>query len=92
MYDDAPRNEAASTPVTATARYAVGTRVCVWNQFLEQWSGGFEVAELRPAGYRLRRVSDGHVISDVFSFDDVLVERRRNPLRGITGSQLDRRA
>jgi len=69
----------------------VGTSVCVWNQFLDQWSGGFEVAEIQPLGYLLRRMSDGHVLRDVFAFDDVLVERRRNPMRGIVGSHLDRR-
>jgi hypothetical protein len=36
-------------------------------------------------------VSDGRVFEQVFAFDEVVVERRRDPLRGLGHSYLDRR-
>lgn len=93
MHDTAP-NDIHSVGLadgTRTSTLHVGARVCVWNHFLDRWCGGFEVAEEAASGYRLRRVSDGYVLPDVFAFDDVLVERRRNNVRGIEGSHLDRR-
>lgn len=69
----------------------VGTRVYVCDRFLGNWSSGFEVAEVLPHGYRLRRLTDDRVFPDVFTFDDVRLERRRHPLRGTEGSHLDRR-
>ena len=69
----------------------VGTKVYVRNRFLGDWITGFKVAEVLGEGYRLRRLSDDHVFPDIFSFDDVRMERRQQPLRGITGSYLDRR-
>ncbi len=70
---------------------AVGTKVCVRNRFLGEWTTGFEVAEVLDDGCRIRRLSDDHVFPDVFAFDDVRLERRQQPLRGISGSYLDRR-
>jgi hypothetical protein len=69
----------------------VGTKIYVRNRFLGDWITGFKVAEVLGDGYRIRRLSDDHVFPDVFSFDDVRLERRQHPLRGITGSHLDRR-
>jgi len=69
----------------------VGTKVCVRNRFLGDWTTGFHVAEVLRDGYRIRRVSDGHVFPDVFPFTDVRLERRQQPLREISGSHLDRR-
>jgi len=69
----------------------VGTRICVRNRFLGDWTTGFLVAEVHTSGYRIRRLSDGHAFPDVFPFDDVRLERRQQPLRGISGSYLDRR-
>ena len=54
-----------------------GTRVDVRNRFVGTWSHGFEVAEHVDGGYRVLRLSDGSVLPDVFSADDVRAERRR---------------
>jgi len=69
----------------------VGTRVCVRNRFLGDWTSGFKVAEVLRDGYRIRRISDGQAFPDVFPFEEVRLERRKQPLRGIVGSFLDRR-
>jgi hypothetical protein len=69
----------------------VGTKVYVRNRFLGDWSTGFEVAVVLSDGYHIRRLSDGQVFPDVFVFDDVRLERRQQPLRGIAGSHHDRR-
>lgn len=69
----------------------VGTPVYVRNRFLGDWSSGFKVAEVLDDGYRLRRLSDGQVFTDVFPFHDVHRERRQHPLRGVDESWLDRR-
>jgi hypothetical protein len=87
----APKTEPAGSAISHPDDLAVGTKVCVWNQFLGRWTGGFEVAEVLERGYYLRRVSDRHVFNEVFNFEDVMVERRRNPSRDITSSHLDRR-
>lgn len=68
----------------------VGTNVCVRNRFLGDWITGFKVAEVLGDGYRIRRLLDDCVFPDVFAFEDVQRERRQHPLRGITGSYLDR--
>jgi hypothetical protein len=70
---------------------AVGTKVCVRNRFLGDWTSGFEVAEVQRFGCRIRRLSDGHEFPDVFSFDDVRLERRTHHWPGIAGSRFDRR-
>jgi hypothetical protein len=57
----------------------VGTTVYVRDRFLGNWCSGFEVAEVLPDGYRLLRLTDHRVFPDVFSFDDVHLERRANP-------------
>lgn len=71
-------------------RLAIGTKVCVRNRFLGNWSGGFQVAEVLDSGYRLSRITDGHLLPEVFPPDEVLVERRRNPMRNTDESYLDR--
>jgi len=68
-----------------------GTQVCVRNRFLGDWNTGFAVAEVLGNGYRIRRLSDGHDFPDVFSFEDVRLEQRQQPLRRLGGSYLDRR-
>lgn len=68
----------------------VGTKVCVRNRFLGDWSGGFEVFEVLDSGYRISRITDRHVLPEVFGPDEVRLERRRNPMRGIDESYLDR--
>ena len=71
--------------------FAVGSKVFVRNRFIGHWSVGFEIVEVVDDGYRLRRQSDGQLFPDVFSFRDVLEERRRHPRRGVDESYLDRR-
>ena len=55
-----------------------GTPVDVRSRFVGSWSRGFEVAEqVAEHGYRLRRVSDGTVLPDVFSDEEVRPEHQR---------------
>lgn len=54
-----------------------GTRVEVRGRFDGTWSRGFEVAEVLPDGYRLKRLSDGTVLPVEFDVDDVRKEKRR---------------
>ena len=68
----------------------VGMKICVRNRFLGDWSMGFEVADVLGDGYRIRRISDGLCFPDVFPLDDVRLERRQDPERGVVGSCLDR--
>jgi hypothetical protein len=67
----------------------VGTKVYVRSRYLGQWCGGFEVAAVSGDGYRIRRISDGHAFPDVFSFEEVHLERRHQPR--VETSYLDRR-
>jgi hypothetical protein len=68
----------------------IGTQICVRDRFLGNWSSGFVVAGVLPGGYHIRRLSDGLTFPDLFPVDDVRMERRREPDRGIAGSYLDR--
>ncbi len=70
---------------------AVGTRVYVRDRYLGNWCSGFEVAEVLPDGYRLRRMTDHRVFRDLFPFDDVRLERRQQSRRESEESWLDRR-
>ena len=54
-----------------------GTKVDVRNRYQGTWVRGFEVAEATEEGYRLRRLSDGSILSEVFSRDDVRRQRNR---------------
>jgi hypothetical protein len=56
---------------------APGTKVDVRNRYQGTWVRGFEVAEAVDGGYRIRRLSDGSVLGELFSRDDVRRERRR---------------
>ena len=59
-----------------------GTHVEVRSRFEQDWSRGFEIAEivnLDPASqYRVRRRSDGSVLPVLFEEDDLREERRRS--------------
>ena len=70
---------------------AVGTEARVWNHYLRRWTGGFTIAEVLADGYRLCRLSDGHVFSHVFSTLEVMEERRKFQEPGVQGTYLDRR-
>jgi len=48
-----------------------GAAVSVRTRYLGSWSNGFEVASPLRTGYRVRRVSDGAVFSEVVAFEDV---------------------
>jgi hypothetical protein len=63
---------------TSDLTLEVGAQVCVRNRFLGNLSSGFEVTEVLPDGYRIRRVADGMTFPDVFPIDDVLPERRHS--------------
>jgi hypothetical protein len=69
---------------------AVGTKVCVRDRFLGEWSSGFEVVEVLHDGYRIQRLSDGLAFPDVFPADELRPERRQDPERAVAGSYLDR--
>ncbi len=56
---------------------ATGTKVDVRNRYQGTWVRGFEVAGATEDGYRIRRLSDGSILGDLFSRDDVRRERRR---------------
>ncbi len=58
-------------------KLTIGDAACVWNDYLRRWTDGFSVAEVVPDGYRLRRLSDGHVFSHVFSTNEVMEDRRK---------------
>ena len=63
--------------VNARSPLSPGTKVDVRNRYQGTWVRGFEVAESTADGYRIRRLSDGSVLGDLFSRDDVRRERRR---------------
>ena len=85
--DDVQGIHAAPTANSASmSTLEVGTKIYVRSQYLGQWSGGFEVAVVFDDGYRIRRLSDGHTFPDVFPFEDVRLERRHQPLRGVEAS------
>jgi hypothetical protein len=71
---DAERRE------TSDGAFAPGTPVEVRNRFEGRWSRGFEVAEVVPGGYVVRRVSDAEILPVRFDEDDVRAERRRQGL------------
>jgi hypothetical protein len=54
-----------------------GTKVDVRNRYQGTWVRGFEVAEVTPDGYRIRRMSDGSTLGELFSRDDLRRERTR---------------
>ena len=90
MYQDNLRKESTEDD-DPDPTLEVGTKVYVRNRFLGDWTTGFEVAEVLRDGYRIRRLSDGQGFPDVFTFDDVRLERRQYPMREISRSHLDRR-
>ena len=55
-----------------------GTRVDVRSRFVGSWSHGFEVAGVADSGYKVRRLSDGAVLPDLFEEAELRPERRRS--------------
>jgi hypothetical protein len=66
-----------SGDIQARSPLTPGTKVDVRNRFQGTWVRGFEVAEVTEGGYRIRRMSDGSVLGELFSRDDVRRERTR---------------
>jgi hypothetical protein len=54
-----------------------GTAVDLRNRYQGTWTRGFEVVEFTGEGYRIRRLSDGSILGDLFSRDDVRRQRSR---------------
>jgi hypothetical protein len=52
-------------------RLDVGTSVEVHTRFNDSWSGGFEIADVLPSGYLVRRTHDHSVLPGATSDDDV---------------------
>jgi hypothetical protein len=62
-------------------RLSPGTRVDVRDRYVGAWSRGFEVAEkVNADGYRVRRVSDGSILPEPMSGDEIRPERRKQGL------------
>ena len=57
-----------------------GTRVEVRSRFDQRWARGFEIVEVTPSGYRIRRMSDGMILPVEFGEQDVRGEKRRQGL------------
>lgn len=66
-----------ATEAQSRSPLAPGTKVDVRNRFQGTWVRGFEIAEFTDEGYRIRRMSDGSVLGELFSRDDVRRERSR---------------
>lgn len=67
-------------PPGSTARPALepGTRVEVRTGFDRSWASGFEIQEVTPTGYRVRRRSDGQVLPVAIDAADVRKERKNS--------------
>ena len=55
----------------AVDSYETGGRIEVWNQFLGNWAGDFEIASVADTGYRVRRTSDDEVLPLEFPAEDI---------------------
>ena len=49
----------------------IGDRVEVHTRYNDSWTAGFEIAEIIPEGYRVRRVSDGTLLPGTTSAADL---------------------
>jgi hypothetical protein len=67
----------AATDRNVRSPLTPGTKVDVRNRYQGTWVRGFEIAEVTTHGYRIRRMSDGSTLGDLFSRDDVRRERTR---------------
>lgn len=57
----------------------VGARVEVHTRFTDTWASGFEIAEVVPDGYRLRRMSDGAMLPEPTSEADLRPAGQHRP-------------
>ena len=53
----------------------VGEHVQVWVTFTQQWSGGFEIADVVDGGYQVRRQSDGMLLPAPTNESDVQAQQ-----------------
>ena len=67
----------AAPDPNARSPLAPGTRGDVRNRYQGTWTRGFEVAEFTEGSYRIRRLSDGSILNELFSRDDVRRQRNR---------------
>ncbi|MGO8859768.1 MAG: hypothetical protein ACLQRH_03225 [Acidimicrobiales bacterium] len=67
----------AAPDPNARSPLSPGTQVDVRNHYQGTWARGFEVAEVTDQGYRIRRLSDGAILGELFSRDDVRRQRSR---------------
>jgi hypothetical protein len=65
------------TRTESPGEFEVGTRVDVRSRYVGAWSRGFEIAERLDDGVRVRRMSDGSLLPDVFDLDDIRPEKRK---------------
>jgi hypothetical protein len=56
----------------------VGDRVEVRRRFDAQWARGFEIVEVTPKGYRVRRQSDGDILPVEFTEDEIRRAHKRS--------------
>ncbi|MEJ7584943.1 MAG: hypothetical protein WKF43_12885 [Acidimicrobiales bacterium] len=49
----------------------IGQPVEVYTAFVDAWASGFEIADVVPEGYRVRRQSDGSLLPGPTSDSDV---------------------
>ena len=75
-----PNTAFDASKATSNDTLTAGTAVDVRSRYVGAWSSGFEVAEPVRDGYRIRRVSDGSVLPDVFTDDDVRAQRHKTGL------------
>jgi len=52
-------------------RFVIGDIIEVHTRFNDSWCAGFEIAEVFPIGYRVRRTHDQTLLPDETSDDDV---------------------
>ncbi|HEY1633299.1 MAG TPA: hypothetical protein VGF64_00965 [Acidimicrobiales bacterium] len=64
----------------------VGELVEVATRFTGSWSRGFVVDDVEHHGYRLRRLSDGHVLPITFSAHELRADRRRTQVPSARGA------
>ncbi len=64
--------------MTGRQRVPAGATVEVRTRYLdEQWAHGYEIAEVPPGGYRVRRGGSQEVLSEVFEVTDVRADGDR---------------
>ena len=69
-----------ASKATSRDTLAPGTAVDVRSRYVGTWSSGFEVAEPLRDGYRVLRLSDRSVLPDIFTNEDVRVQRHKTGL------------